>query len=289
MTKIALTINKTIEEEGRERTVSIKSSIPISIDEMTFRSWVDFHLLLEAWQDWLKEFAALPAPRQVEARQDWTPAQSAEYWIEILKIIANFAEGATFEDLLDLRLYAQEGKADFDNVEMLSRAIFSAITQYKPKERSEFIHKGVRFVVPGKEVVKIAQYTQTTFAPKATAGEIIEALQRAHIFGANLPDGKPAIPDKRYHTDLAAVASVCRVVDKKGKVEEVPLGQASFADFVTKRMAFLADLPADVAIDVSFFLLSSVNRSLITGLQNWRLQKEARRPRRRRRQKGKRG
>ena len=290
MPKIALSIKRELDDGGSQVS---EGYISTSVEDMTFRQWVDFHLLVESWPDWLKAWANLSQPEQVEDRQTWGGDKASEYWINVIKVVDCFSTDLDFQDLLALPMYSDpSGKrtgADLDNIEVLSRLIFTSLANYKPQERSEFTHKGVKFIVPAKEVTKVAQYSQTTYAPKATAGEVIEALQRAHIFGAKLPNGRDAVPDKRYHTDIAAIASVCRMVDEDGNIEEVPLGQSPFSGFVTARMQFLEDLPADIAIDVSFFLLNSVSQLLVTGLRKLRSKKGSRVRRRKRNKRGKRG
>ena len=255
--------------QGSESTTTIY--VATTVADMTFRQWVDFNLLCEAWPDWLKEFAELSKEKQLETRQGWDNLHQAEYYHQLAKVVECFTTPkGSLAEVLGLQLF-HEGRADTNSIELLSSKIFSALTTYKPNQaRSGFVHKGRHFVVPETEIVKIGEMQQVTRMASSKAGEVIEALQRSHILGARDDKGAQVMPDAKYHTDIAMIASVCREKLPGGQLETVPLGIKEFSGFVNDRIDFLADLPADIALDIGFFLTNSLRTYVATAMLDWR-------------------
>lgn len=271
---LVLTLEYELEEgqqiKTKKRTLELATKLP----EMTFRQWVGFHMLVDSWPAWLKEYAELSRIKQHNAAVKWSSGQLAEYWLALGQVVNNFLAKGSMQDILQLPAMEpenghQESLRDTASIEALARMIFTSLAEYKPKARETFEHKGHKYVVPASQVSKVGEYEQILHMPKAKLGEVVEALQRAHVYGVKDGNGQHLLKDRRYYTDLSMVACICRrVVD--GKEEEVPFGMEAFGSFVDKRMEELADLPADVAIDISFFLLNSLRQSLSTDMLAWR-------------------
>lgn len=276
-------------------TVSKHIEIAVQVEDMQFRQWVNYHLLVQNWPEWLREFAEERPGKQHLQSSKWGPKQIATYWLEIGKIVQCFTTPAgALKEILNFELlegaapqkkqkprknkrtpsgYAkvkQQAGPDTASLEAIARKIFTSLATYKAQPRTSFEHRGRTFIVPPSSVTKIGEYEQVLHLPNARAGEVIEALQRSHLYGAKNEQGENVLPDAKYHTDLAMIASICRMkvggTDEEPELEEIPYGMEKFSPFVDERMQLLADLPANIAIDVSFFLLNSLNSSLRTAM-----------------------
>lgn len=266
-------VNLQIEEtkNGKAHIKNQRLEIAVEVKDMSFRQWVNFHLLKDEWPEWLRKFSSLKPKEQEEKRREWDNVTLASYWMEMAKVVHNFTTGGGLEEVLEINLLSpqfisqqmsEENFPDFASIEVLSRKIFTNLVRYKEQERTEFAHKGEHFIVPESEISKVGKYEQIVRLPHAKAGEVIEALQRAHIYGVKDDNNTFLIKDKRYYTDLAMVACICRRKLPNGELEKVPLGLDGFSTFINERMEFLADLPASIALDIGFFLLNFSKTSL---------------------------
>lgn len=286
---LVLNLQMEVQEGKKTKTVTQQLMLAVEVSDMTFRQWVDYHLLVQGWPEWLQEFARLSPADQHTASGSWRSGQQAEYWLEITKIVNNFLVKGTLENLFDLTLLEQGGKEqgqpDTASLEYLARVIFTNLAKYKPTARQKFTHRGHTYIVPQSEVAKVGQYEQITHLPNAKVGEVIEALQRAHIYGSKDEEGNYMLADRRYYTDLSMLACICRrqVGETEEELETIPFGQKEFGAFVDKRMKELESVSAAVAIDCSFFLLNSLRLSLRTGMSAWR-SKNLKKPKHQRRQ-----
>jgi hypothetical protein len=260
--------------------------IATAVPDMTFRQWVDYHLLVENWPDWLQEFGTLSQDEQQEASQDWTDQQKAEYYLQVLKVIDCFSSGGSLADLCKIPLLSS-ADADTASIELIGRKIFTGLASYVPSEDCHtFIHAGHTYKIQEDDVLKIAHIKQVTRLPGIEAGAVIEALQRAHIYNSTYEDGTHILNDRRYHTDLAMIACIARRQAPDGSLEAVPWGMENFASFVTSRMAELEDLPANIAINASFFLASLLKDSLHTAISRWLSKNQAKQKHQRRPDRG---
>lgn len=264
----------------------VKLEVAQEIKEMIFKDWVGFHLLVDDWPDWLKDFSALSATNQRLASSKWKNEEKATYWLELAKIVNNFSRGGGLEAVLELEVFKNEATRDV-GLEILAGNIFEALKAYKPKAIERFTHKGATYVLPKTEVLKIGKIKQTLYMANAKTGEIIEALQREHLYAGKDKNGQLILKDARYHTDLALVACVSRK-EIDGELEKIPLSMKGFSDFINKRMEELEDLPATVALDAAFFLLdlninSLKQATLVSPFKSQRRKRKKRLARRKRR------
>ena len=88
--KISIEIERQLDDETIKKT---SGSVAVTLDDMTFKQYVDFHLLIEEWPKWLKDWADLDREKQIEARAEWDDRQKADYLVEAVKIVFNFSEG----------------------------------------------------------------------------------------------------------------------------------------------------------------------------------------------------
>lgn len=263
-----------VSEEGK--SFVRKLSLADTVEEMTFSQWVDLQLLIEAWPDWLKAFSEKPPEDQAQEITSWGPLKEAEYLRQMALVINNFCLEGSLEDIIEIPVFTESH--DSPGLEVLAGKIFRALAEYRPQDRDRFTHHGRTFVVPGVETIVTGDFESITYMPRAKVKEVISALQRAHLYGAKGEDGKPALPRSRYYTDLGMIAAICRE-EIDGQEQPGPSTLEDWESYVEERAKFFADIPANIAIDIGFFLLNSLVKLLATDLSALRsnLQKRRRR------------
>lgn len=253
------------EDAPRKHRIQVANTMG-EVNGITSQQYVQFHLCLKEWPQWLIDYAALPQEEQSVAWGDFSNLQRGEYYREMARVVGSCTTGGGFKEVLNMDF--SEGQGDTSALEVVAGEIFEAIGGYSPQERSQFTHGGHTYVVPEKELVKVGNYEQPMYGKHLTVGSVVEAYHLAHIFGAKDEEGNDYMPDKRLWTELGMIASICRRKGRGGKLEQVNWGLAKYSDFVRKRMDALKGLPACVMVDVSFFLLNSLVRSSTMALYN---------------------
>lgn len=236
------------------------------------RQWCDYHLLIDSMPDWFKTFAKLSPEKQLASMQLWKGVHFAEYYLFMIRVVEIFGD-RKLEDLRNLvnrGKWSKEDETALDTFTTIATVIISNLASYKAEEMQYFEYKGKLWKMPEVSRTMLAGFEQIEYGPSLTVGQVIENLQRSHIYGAKGEDGQALVEDARYQTDLATVATMARKVLKRGKrggedvLEELPLGISAYTDFVNKRIKYFEKLPARVGLNANFFLLNSGARFVQT-------------------------
>lgn len=262
---IHLSLTKTLSDGSQE---DLKFQVPTEIHEIPYSHTIQYQLLFHDLSGWMRDFVQLSTEEQQIQQRSWNETQWEEYVILMGRILGIFTD-LNFDDLREIP-FIPDPTNPWNSILVLVGQITSIINSYKEKPREQFKHKGHTYVVPSAETYIIAGFEQKTWGPGMKLGEVIESLQRSHIFSAKDEQGNYLIEDAKYQSIISIIASICRRVEKDGTLEEIPLGIGPFSEFVTRRAKELEDLPTDVCQDVGFFLTSSWTRSIRTRMQNQR-------------------
>lgn len=219
--------------------------------EITLLDFVKFQNVIENLPENIKPiFAAETEQEQDIALSQWDEMDLAQYFFEIGKLLRFFVYidvgddilRASIEDILNMPPTGE------DSLSALFMYVFDRIMKYKPTERKTFKHKGQVFQIPTS--IAIGSNFKL-FGAKMSSIEAIEALQLQHVYS----DKKGA--DARYNSVIGVMAAICRKVDNKGNLEDMPLDSTERRAFMQERMDFFQDMPMDIALDVDFFLSNS--------------------------------
>lgn len=249
-------IEATIHIEKEASTETRALLIPETMEEITARGFVDLLLTIEQWPQWVTKWASMSPQDQEDDMALWNEEEFAEYFLAMLAVVAA-TSGVNIEDLKHLPIVRS---SKISGVIPLATNIINVALSYEATERERFTHKGINYVLPTSELIKIGSFEERVFMPRESVGSVIEALQRQHIFSAKNDDGEFHVKDRLYYSDLAVVACLARREKEDGTLESPPLGLQEFSDFVNSRMQEFADIPADIFRDVGFFLLSLSKR-----------------------------
>lgn len=246
--KVSVQIQNT-EEVSRWETKQI--TIALTPDEITMRQWTDFWIAKMAMPDTFNSIDSMT----VEERTKYFASFDEMKWVEfasnclmLLSCVVDGSEGKTL-----LRNLPILDKTD-DGILVLYFELLSNIAQYEPKNREGFTHKGEKFVFPKATTDSVGR---EWFGSEITAGEAFEALQCAHILNAKNEFGEYVLNDRKYHTDIAMLATLARRVDENGNIEVTPVETLAMRHFFEHRIKFFSNVPMSVALDMAFFLKSS--------------------------------
>lgn len=274
-----ISFNLIIERGANQSETDV--NVPETMAEFTAFRYVQTLEIINGAPDWLQKYFALPVDQQRSAFSELGDAKHSEYLQFLLQVIGA-ATGVDISDLLALPM-AEHDKS----VIPLAYMVLNIIGGYKPVEMNEFSHKGKRYVFPVSVITEIGEFNQTTYGPNMKAGEVIEAMRRREIFGVRDESGNSKVKDGIYYSDLGMIASLARVKDANGQIEEPPLGLNEFSEFVNQRMNELKDLPADTFRNAAFFLINSSLRYVHTLTSDLSLKVRSNRPKTSKKPKGK--
>lgn len=192
-------------------------------------------------------------------RKNWTLQQIAEYaniLIDVLHIFA--ADENTIAHLRNLQKKAINDYADVAELEKIVVAVYNGIYSYEASEREYFEHKGREFIIP---------YNAEIIGKALTWGEASEALQSDYMTNKPNEEGK-FIKELALNNSLTIVSALCREVatNDDGTFTEIkpPTKGEEWEQYLVERKAFFSNLPADVVMDIGFFLTNSFIRSEVT-------------------------
>lgn len=135
--------------------------------------------------------------------------------------------------------------------------ITKVMTGYKPKLRTEkdfeFSHKGQTFQIP---IIAQSPLYQKALLPDVTTGQAISAfelmrLSKRHVEKNGDPNGN------RMYTDYLELVAIMALAPG----ESLPTDERQRTIFIEKRIAFFQDIGAETAIDIDFFLNSTLAAS----------------------------
>ena len=141
--------------------------------------------------------------------------------------------------------------------ESLLVLIVKNISKYNHSAIRQFEHKGQTFFLPQSAVDALGNVRHGS---KLTTLEAVEAMQFDHVFNKVLSDGTK-LEDRRFRTDLALLATLCRKVKKDGKLETLPFETDERQKLIFQRMQLFEDVPLSVSLAINFFLQVSKDKS----------------------------
>lgn len=202
--------------------------LPESLSEMTLNQYVSFNSIVE------KEGNAIAV--MAEAVQDFTGID--------MPAIVQAQVGNVYEtaDAID------------DTLRSLFGHISSTITRHKPRIYSEaehrFEYKGETYAIPA---IKTLPLGLGVVLPNISVIEAIEALELLRLTDASQKERPDEAANIRFTSYLRMLAIIAR---KEG--EELPVNDAQRERFITERVIHFQEIDAATALDVDFFLLSTL-------------------------------
>lgn len=260
-----------MDEHGKTAAYPERITIRERAEEITFRQYVDFGLALASYPLYIQDFfTSTDRPATVAT---WNEKQWAMLYEKLVEIISIFSDKDA-RMLFSLPLQSQDEKIKEEvrgNVHALVARILNGILGYQPQSRSKFQHKGHTYLLPASEVDYQGNTQPGAFL---SVGEAIEALQAESVFSGVDEAGKLHFADKDYHIGLCVAAAMCRKVtgwkrvrrkgwkkilpsQKVAVTEKAPAEPEKWDSFFSARCQELEDLPANIALDVLFFLARS--------------------------------
>lgn len=246
-----------VDDAEKITTIRKRFSLPSSPSEITMRQWVDFLLIRDEFPKWMIDAEAANEKDRQKTYDEWTNENWIEFYINIGHALNVFIPDLDLRSLLSKNLSSEDG----DSFLAIYIMLLKCIIEYRPKERKSFTWKGQKFMIPQS---LIDSFGNVTIGAKLTTIEAIEALQLEHVFSGKDEKGEYILKDRKYHTDIALVAALCRKVTGS-RIEKMPLDFQKRRAFMDKRIKLFSDLTMDVALDVAFFLINS-KRALINTL-----------------------
>lgn len=208
--------------------------LPEHLHEMTLQQFVSF--------DSAASGEGNPIAIMAEAVQDFTGVD--------MRTIVEAQVGNVYEkaEVLD------------DTLRTVFGYISRLVTGYQPKIYSEALHqfqyKGDTYQIP---YIRTLPLGLGEVLPDISVVEAIEALELLRISENNTKERPAEAANIRFTTYLKMLAILAR---KEG--EELPINDAHREQFLTERLIHFQGIDAATALDVDFFLLSSLQRSNAT-------------------------
>lgn len=244
----------------KDNKVTHKTSIeeievPTRVQEISLKKWVDFMLIKESAPKWFKDVEAADHDLRNQLLSEWDESHWSEFYMLSAQLI-NSVIDADLMSLLNLQLvdHAEKAKAGQSLITIYLQ-INSMIVGYKPKRREMFAWKGSEYYFP---IDLIDTLERKYTGGQLTTLEAIEALQIEHVY--NVKDsntGEHVMRDRKYHTDIALLAVLSRKKLRNDELEQIPLDFADRRRWIARRVKLFGDVPMDIALDMSFFLLNS--------------------------------
>lgn len=262
-----------VKKKNSEKGVSVEYGTlfcPSSIDQIPLKDAVEFQMSIhENVPESVRTLSKLKGEEYQNELGKWTPMDWQMYYYFIGQVLSTIMKQkdskgqyipANINDILGVKKGVPiEDQTSGDNLCAVYSHLVKMITGYKPKIREEFEYKGRKFMVPE---YLVDNYGREKYAPDITTAEAIELLQLESVFSRKNDDGEFIIKNRKYHTDLGAMACLCREVKKDGTVEQIPLNTHQRHKFIEKRMSFFNDVPMSLGLDIGFFLTSSKKTSM---------------------------
>lgn len=246
---VVLQVQRKIEIFGEKLTskwVTDKLTVSVTPDSITLKQWSDFWLTRSKLPEWFKEYEG-----RIEEMPDYGTKLS-EYFQHIASLVACFCDKPELLRSL-LFLINDSPQQEWSILALYSRIVHSIYT-YEAKLSESFEFKGKTFVFP-KTVIDT--FGREWYGAELTTGEAIEALQANHVLNAVNEFGEYALGDRKYHTDIALLATLARKVEADGTIEVPPISALESRAFYDARIKFFSDAPMTIALDMAFFLKSS--------------------------------
>jgi hypothetical protein len=249
-------LNVKVQTEGIEygsseiKWATRKIAVAMTPDAITMRQWSDFWLMKATLPE---KFNALDGMTEMQRNAEFaefTDADWAMFAASALQLLTCMVDDADKAFMQNLPIFSTSD----NSILALYFTILSAVVNYQPVYRETFTFKGYTFLFPKKTADTMQRMW---FGDELTAGEALEALQCAHILNQKDENGNYVLDDRKYHTDVALLATLARKINPDGLVEKVPVETLAMRQFYENRIEFFKDAPMSVALDMSFFFKSS--------------------------------
>lgn len=212
--------------------------VPATIQQVTLSQYIDFLVALR------------------EFRKDG--ANEAAVMARAVAVVV----GCDPVELTVLKFGGDYDQIALDNVESVSGLyayLLHLIGSYKPKLKqdavAQFEYKGERYFLSGTSLSSVA-------GVQLNALNVIEAVEafevKNRINNAMSENGDPK--GELWFTEYLHILAI--LARKEG--EQLPLDDAERLAFISNRAAHFMDIPADIALDVDFFLLTGLLLSKVT-------------------------
>ena len=230
--------------------------IPTEPHEMTMLQWSNFHQGIADCPDWFRQIQIENEEELFSEIKLWDESNWTEFYISVCRLLACVSpDDVTLNDLVNTPFNSD---VQGEGLLAMYSTLIECLRKYTPTEIDRFEWKGDTYVVPKSIVDSFG--TKTVGASLSTI-ESIEALQFSLVLNSKNAQGKHHFEDRKYKTDLALLACLCRKVLKDGAIEQMPLEFMKRRRFIDARIQHFEDVPFNIALDIDFFLsnLSSVS------------------------------
>ena len=206
-------------------------NLPEHIGEMSLNQYVSF--------DTIASGEGNPVSIMAEAVQDFT--------------------GVNFQTIIAAQvgnIYEKTEALD-DTLRSVYGYISRMIAGYKPRLRSEtehrFTYKGDEYTIP---IIRATPLITGVVLPEISVIEAVEALELMRLSEVSVKERPNEAANIRFTTYLKMLAILAR---RDGEI--LPVNDAQREQFLSQRLAHFQDIDAQTALDVDFFLHST--------LRNW--------------------
>jgi hypothetical protein len=239
-------------------------NFPSSPDDITMRQWMDFQLKKLASPQFILDLWEAPIEDQNTTIETWKEREWSEFLVNTAEMLSCIVDAKTAELLHGLPAIETGGGA---SVLTLYHEVDQMISGYVPQKRQSFEWKGSVYIWP--EIV-VDGIEREWYGHNLSTAQSIQALQTEHVYNAKDENGNFFVEDRRYHVDIALVATLSRKVLKDDVIETLPLDFNERMRHIENRIKIFADLPMSICLDMAFFLSSLKHASALTLLSSMR-------------------
>lgn len=237
-------------------------NIPSEPKEMTMLQWSKFMETLQDTPDWFIGIDYTNEKAYQESTKEMTDDHWIEYSLHLARCVACVSPNEIqFKELLNSISKKDLNKSAQDTLLGMYIQLVNTVNTYKPKERKSFTHKGKKYIFP---ISAIDTLGNKTVGNELSTIESIEALNYAQLFASKDKNGKSHFEHPKYKTDTALLACLARRVEEGEPVEQMPLEMQKRRSFIDGRIRTFSDVSFDIALDMGFFLTSSLIASVRT-------------------------
>ena len=239
--ELKYTLQKLSADKVSKETVTKTINLPSAVEEITLLQWCRYHELREQHKELLATFEQTEAN---PSEADWF-----RFFAFAAKAVAIFSDNeAEAEEVLQS---ASASTSASNSLLAMYAGCVAPLLAYQPKQREYFVHGKYRYLVP--EDVK-QSFGAVLVGGKMSVAQAVDALQIEHALTAVDDQGKPLMPDQRYHKDIYITAALCRRIERDGSIEIPPIDFVERREWLDDRVEQFKDISMDKALDVVFFL-----------------------------------
>lgn len=263
-----ITIAKRVLRKGKEVVKSYveELKLPSDVSEISLKKWSDFHIARKDCPNWFLEIETMDKEKREAALKEWTEQHWIEFYLNVADLLTVFCDKDIRTLLGNPKATDIKDRRSGDGIIAMYAQLSSMILSYVPKKIQGFSFKGKQYVIPLDLIDQIGRVWTGAEMSTMTA---VEALQVEHVLNAKNEKGEFILEDRKYQTDVALIACLSRMVlseDEDGdkRIEEMPLDRINRTKWIDRRMKLFGNIPMDLGLDISFFLLRSKSRYMNT-------------------------